>query len=48
MKTMLTIVIMCSIGAVLASSGLSVTKHWQAWAIIVLAALHGLVGSMKA
>ena len=42
MRYVLSSLIFVAICAVMASAGLSVLSSWQPWAVIVLAALHGV------
>lgn len=35
--------IFVALGAVLASAGITVLTSWQAWAVLILAALNGIV-----
>ena len=36
-------VICAAVGVILATAGVSVTSHWQAWAIIALTAINGVI-----
>lgn len=39
--------ICCAIGVILATAGVSVTNSWQAWAVLVLAAVNGAAGHIR-